>query len=82
MPRCPIIFGRNGHLGILYRCRSWPSSYGWLLFRTTRGFEIRIAGANPDAARYAGMSPRRLIIWTMTAAGCWPGWPVPSTCSA
>ena len=43
--------------------------YGWLLFRTTRGFEIRIAGASPDAARYAGMSPRNLIIWTMTVSG-------------
>ena len=43
--------------------------YGWLLFRTTRGFEIRIAGASPDAARYAGMSPRMLIIWTMTVSG-------------
>jgi len=38
----------------------------WLLFRTTLGFEIRTAGVNPDAARYAGMRPRRLIILTMT----------------
>jgi simple sugar transport system permease protein len=47
--------------------------YGWVLFRTTRGFEIRTAGANPDAARYAGMSPRRIIVWTMTAAGLLTG---------
>ena len=28
----------------------------WLLFKTTLGFEIRSVGANPDAARYAGMN--------------------------
>jgi ABC-type uncharacterized transport system permease subunit len=28
----------------------------WLLFKTTLGFEIRAVGANPDAAKYAGMS--------------------------
>jgi simple sugar transport system permease protein len=68
----PILFGRNGHIGIIY-APLMAILYGWLLFRTTRGFEIRIAGASPDAARYAGMSPRRLIIWTMTAAGMLAG---------
>ena len=64
----PILFGRNGHLGVIY-APLIAILYGWLLFRTTRGFEIRIAGSSPDAARYAGMSPRRLIIWTMTVSG-------------
>jgi simple sugar transport system permease protein len=68
----PIIFGRNGHIGIVYAVLM-AGIYGWLLFRTTRGFEIRTAGANPDAARYAGMSPRRIIVWTMTAAGMLAG---------
>lgn len=40
-----------------------------LLYRTTLGFEIRTAGANPDAARYGGMKPRRLIVLTMTVSG-------------
>ena len=68
----PVIFGRNGHLGVLY-APLIALFYGWLLFRTTRGFEIRTAGANPDAARYAGMSPRGIIIWTMTGAGLLAG---------
>jgi ABC-type uncharacterized transport system permease subunit len=66
------VLGRNGHLGLIY-APLMAVVYGWLLFRTTRGFEIRTAGANPDAARYAGMSPRRIIIWTMTAAGLLAG---------
>lgn len=68
----PVFLGRNGHIGIIYAVLM-AAVYGWLLYRTTRGFEIRVAGANPDAARYAGMSPRRLIIWTMTAAGMLAG---------
>jgi simple sugar transport system permease protein len=68
----PIIVGRNGHLGLIY-APLMVLVYGFLLFRTTRGFEIRIAGSSPDAARYAGMSPRRLIIWTMSAAGLLAG---------
>ena len=68
----PIVLGRNGHLGILI-APLMVIAYGFLLFRTTRGFEIRVAGASPDAARYAGMSPRRLIIWTMTVAGMLAG---------
>lgn len=68
----PIFIGRNGHIGIIYAV-IMAAVYGWLLYRTTRGFELRVAGANPDAARYAGMSPRRLIIWTMTVSGMLAG---------
>jgi general nucleoside transport system permease protein len=64
----PVILGRNGTIAIIY-APIMAVLYGWLLFRTTRGFEIRIAGASPDAARYAGMSPKRLIIWTMSVSG-------------
>ncbi len=35
----------------------------WFLFKTTLGFEIRSVGANPDAAKYAGMS--------LSAISCW-----------
>jgi general nucleoside transport system permease protein len=64
----PIILGRDGHLGLLIALLSVPIMW-FLLFRTTIGFEIRAAGANPDAARYGGMKTRRLIVLTMTLAG-------------
>ncbi len=41
----------------------------WLLYRSTLGFEIRSVGANPSAARYAGMRPKFLIMLTMTLSG-------------
>src|SRR6476646_1982314 len=68
----PIIFGRDGSLGILIALVVVPIAYV-LIYRTTLGFEIRTAGANPSAARYAGMSPRRLIILTMSLCGLFAG---------
>lgn len=68
----PVILGRNGHAGLLFG-PVMAVLYGWLLYRTTLGFEIRTAGANPEAARYAGMSPKRLIVLTMSLAGMLAG---------
>jgi simple sugar transport system permease protein len=68
----PILFGRNGSLGILIAFAIVPLAYV-LLYRTTLGFEIRTVGANASAARYAGMSPRRLIILTMSLCGLFAG---------
>jgi simple sugar transport system permease protein len=41
----------------------------WFLFKTTLGFEIRSVGANPDAARYAGMNIIRNFVMVMALAG-------------
>ena len=41
----------------------------WFLFKTTLGFEIRSVGANPDAARYAGMNIIRNFVLVMALAG-------------
>ena len=68
----PIIIGRNGHLGLLFAAIAVPLAW-WLLNRSTTGFEIRTAGASPDAARYAGMHPRWLIILTMSICGMLAG---------
>jgi general nucleoside transport system permease protein len=68
----PVIAGREGHIGILFAAAAVPI-LTWILFRSTLGFEIRTVGANPDAARYAGMRPRYLIILTMSIAGLLAG---------
>ncbi|MCB9145979.1 MAG: ABC transporter permease [Anaerolineales bacterium] len=41
----------------------------WFLFKTTLGFEIRSVGANPDAAKYAGMNIIRNFVLVMFLAG-------------
>jgi len=68
----PILIGKDGHLGLLIAVAAvWI--IWWLLYRTTRGFEIRTVGANQDAARYAGMRPRLIITWTMALSGALAG---------
>jgi general nucleoside transport system permease protein len=46
---------------------------GWLLERSTVGFEMRAVGANPDAARTAGISVGRAYVLSMTLAGALAG---------
>jgi ABC-type uncharacterized transport system permease subunit len=46
---------------------------GWFLFRTTWGFELRTVGANPNAARYGGISVGKMIVLAMFLSGCLAG---------
>ncbi|MGZ3587193.1 MAG: ABC transporter permease [Candidatus Limnocylindrales bacterium] len=64
--------GHEGHLGILLPFLAVPIIW-WLLYRSTIGFEIRTVGSNPDAARYAGMRPRRLVVLALTLGGLLAG---------
>jgi ABC-type uncharacterized transport system permease subunit len=41
----------------------------WFLWKTTLGFEIRTVGANPRAARYAGISVNRNLVLAMALSG-------------
>jgi general nucleoside transport system permease protein len=45
----------------------------WLLSRSTIGFEMRAVGANPDAARTAGISISKAYILAMLVAGLLAG---------
>jgi general nucleoside transport system permease protein len=68
----PIISGLRVHWGfvlaLLVAVLVW-----WLLNKTTLGFEIRTVGANPDAAKYAGINVKRIIILTMALSGMLAG---------
>ncbi len=45
----------------------------WLLFKTTLGFEIRAVGANPRAARTAGINVPRSFVLAMAFSGALAG---------
>ena len=68
----PILAGRNLHLGIVFAIAA-VFVIRWILDRTTLGFEIRTVGANPNAARYAGMRPIFITALTMTISGLLAG---------
>ncbi len=68
----PIFSGYRMHWGfilaILIAILVW-----FLLWKTTLGFEIRTAGANPDAGKYAGVNVGRTIVLSMTLSGMLAG---------
>jgi general nucleoside transport system permease protein len=68
----PIFEGFRMHWGfilaLLVALLIW-----WLLAKTTLGFQIRTVGLNPDAAKYAGMNVKRIIILTMMLSGMLAG---------
>ena len=68
----PTLFGTAIHLGVLVAFALVPAVW-WLLWRSTLGFEIRTVGANPDAARYAGMRPAVITILTLSLCGMLAG---------
>jgi simple sugar transport system permease protein len=45
----------------------------WLMQRTTLGFELRTVGANPGAAKYAGVNITRNIVVAMALSGALAG---------
>ncbi|HEX5595314.1 MAG TPA: ABC transporter permease [Micromonosporaceae bacterium] len=60
------------HAGILLAVAAvW--AVAWLLNRSTFGFEIRAVGANPDAARTAGISVTGTYTLVMVTAGALAG---------
>ncbi|MEU8422439.1 ABC transporter permease [Micromonospora sp. NPDC048835] len=70
----PRLLGDNlrVHAGILLAVlATW--AVAWLLNRSTLGFELRAVGANPDAARTAGISVTRTYILIMVFAGILAG---------
>jgi ABC-type uncharacterized transport system permease subunit len=71
--RLPAIFpDLRVHWGfILALIVAWLVWY--LLWKTTLGFEIRTVGANPDAAKYAGINVKKLIVLTMAFSGALAG---------
>ncbi|HEX3587999.1 MAG TPA: hypothetical protein VHV74_00110 [Pseudonocardiaceae bacterium] len=70
----PHLFGGglNFDLGILLAIAA-AAVVWWLLSRSTLGFRLRAVGANPAAARTAGMSVPRSTIQAMVVAGALAG---------
>ncbi|MGH2619487.1 MAG: ABC transporter permease [Anaerolineales bacterium] len=71
--RLPLLISDSRlHAGILLALVAAVVVY-WLLWRTVIGFEIRTVGANPSAARYAGINVELNIVRTMMISGALGG---------
>jgi ABC-type uncharacterized transport system permease subunit len=60
------------HVGFFLACLMAVVVW-WLLQRTSLGFELRMVGANPSAARYAGINITRSIVVAMALSGALAG---------
>jgi ABC-type uncharacterized transport system permease subunit len=67
-----LIEGSRVHLGALFALIA--VAVAWVLLgRTIKGFEIRVVGAAPRAARFAGFNADRLVIFTFLVSGALAG---------
>ena len=65
----PVLYGSRVHyptlvLALLVVVGCWV-----LMARSRFGFEVRVSGENPEAARYAGISASRVIVGLMLLSG-------------
>ena len=60
------------HIGLIFALVASVLVW-WLLWKTTLGFELRMVGANPTAARYAGINITRNVVVAMAISGALAG---------
>jgi len=68
----PRFFGTRFHAGVIVAFILAIAIY-ILITRTSYGFAVKIVGANPKAAEYAGISRKKIIISTMILGGAIAG---------
>jgi general nucleoside transport system permease protein len=64
----PVLAGLTAHPGIFLGIFA-AAVLAWIIYRSRWGYEIRVIGNNPKAARYAGISLERNILLVMMLSG-------------
>ncbi len=67
-----LLHGTRLHLGVMVALVAAVLTWVFL-WRTTTGYRLRAAGANADAARYAGIAVKRMTMLALTASGAMCG---------
>ena len=68
----PLFRGLTTHLGLLLGIVAAIILW-FIVFRSRWGYEIRLIGDNPQAAKYAGISITRNTVWVMMLSGALAG---------
>lgn len=68
----PLFRGLTTHLGLLFGVAAAVVIW-WILYRSRWGYEIRLTGDNPRAARYAGINIVRNTVFVMMLSGALAG---------
>lgn len=70
--QAPVFRGLTTHLGLVIGLVA-AAVVWWILYRSRWGYEIRLTGDNPRAARYAGINITRNTILVMMVSGALAG---------
>lgn len=70
--QAPFLGGLTTHMGLIFAIIA-AFVVWFILYRSQWGYEIRLVGDNPNAARYAGISITRNIVLVMMASGALAG---------
>jgi simple sugar transport system permease protein len=68
----PLLRGLTTHAGLLLGIAAAIVLW-FIVFRSRWGYEIRLIGDNPNAAKYAGINITRNTIWVMMLSGALAG---------
>ncbi|MEM7344236.1 MAG: ABC transporter permease [Chloroflexota bacterium] len=68
----PALAGVTLHLGVVFGLIAAVIVW-WILQRSRWGYEIKLIGDNPEAARYAGINITRNIVFVMMLSGALAG---------
>lgn len=68
----PLFEGLRVHWGVILAL-VMAFAVWWLLWKTTLGFEIRTVGANPEAAKYAGINVKKIMTLSLALSGLLAG---------
>lgn len=68
----PFFGGLTTHMGLIFAIIA-AFVVWFILYRSQWGYEIRLVGDNPNAARYAGISITRNVVLVMMASGALAG---------
>lgn len=68
----PVLRGLTTHLGLIIGIIAAIILW-FIIFRSRWGYEIRLIGDNPHAAKYAGINIDKNVIWVMMLSGALAG---------
>lgn len=68
----PVLRGLTTHFGLVFAILA-ATLVWWILNKSKWGYEIKLIGDNPDAAKYAGISISKNIILTLALSGAIAG---------
>jgi len=65
----PVLMGGSSLTAVIFVAIAFCIGIYVYLWGTKAGYELRLVGANPDAAKYAGISSRRMMLLSFVIGG-------------